>query len=211
MPQPHIDFWFNTGSTYTYLSAMRLPELARQSGVQVRWRAFHLRTLLAERNYFPFPPGSPKTAYMWRDIARRAKKHGLAPRLPAPYPLPDTLIANLVALVGMREGWGVPYVQASYRRWFECGEPSGAEPNLSASLAEVGQDAGRVARLAKSDEMQRALTAETDAARDAGLFGSPTFSVGGELFWGDDRLEDAIDCALHGAEHAALHQAAASA
>ncbi len=198
MAESDIDFWFTTGSTYTYLTVMRLPEIARATGLRFRWRPFHLRTLFDEAKYFPFPAGSAKTAYMWRDLGRRAAKYGIPARLPAPYPLPDTHFTNLVALIGMREGWGVDYVRASYRRWFQEGHPTGAEPNLSASLREVGQDPARVLALTKTDEAKQALVAETDAARAAGLFGAPSFTVRGEVFWGDDRLEDAIEWAKHG-------------
>jgi len=52
--------------------------------------------------------------------------------------------------------------------------------------------------LANSEDAKAALSAETDAAGALGIFGSPTFAVGQELFWGDDRLEDAIDWARSG-------------
>jgi len=68
----------------------------------------------------------------------------------------------------------------------------GSEPNVSGSLREIGQDPKRVLTLARSDGPQSFLKSETDAARDLGIFGSPTFAVGRELFWGDDRLNDAI-------------------
>ena len=101
-------------------------------------------------------------------------------------------MANLVATVGMREGWGADYVRAAYRRWFDCGQETGSEPNVSESLHDVSQDPGRILALASSESTKAALTAETDAARERGIFGSPTFTIDRELFWGDDRLEDAI-------------------
>ena len=101
-------------------------------------------------------------------------------------------MADLVAIVGMREGWGSDYVRAAYRRWFQLGQETGSEPNVSESLRDVGQDPARVLSLANSEETKAALSAETNAARELGIFGSPTFTVHGELFWGDDRLEDAI-------------------
>jgi 2-hydroxychromene-2-carboxylate isomerase len=192
MTSSNIDFWFTTGSTYTYLTVMRLPEIARSTGLVFRWRPFNRRAITTS---MPFPEGSPKAAYMWRDVERRASRYGIPARIPAPYPLADTEFTNLIALAGIREGWGVDYLRASYRRWFQCGQPSGKEPNLSASLGEVGQDTQRVVALANSEKMRRTLTAETEEARARGLFGSPSFVVGSEVFWGDDRLEDAIDWA----------------
>jgi len=100
--------------------------------------------------------------------------------------------------LGMREGWGVDFVRAAYRHWFVLGQETGGEPNLSESLREIGQDPAKVLAAADSAQTREALAAETDAARELGIFGSPTFSVAHELFWGDDRLEDAISWHRHG-------------
>jgi 2-hydroxychromene-2-carboxylate isomerase len=142
--------------------------------------------------HVPFADKPTKAAYMWRDIERRAAMYNLPARLPAPYPVKQSITANLVALAGMREGWGPDFARAAYRRWFQLGEETGSEPNVSNSLQDIGQDAVRVLALANSEATKAKLAAETDAARQLGIFGSPTFSVGQELFWGDDRLEDAV-------------------
>jgi 2-hydroxychromene-2-carboxylate isomerase len=92
----------------------------------------------------------------------------------------------------MREGWGADFVRAAYRRWFQLGQETGSEPNVSESLRDIAQDPKRALALANSENTKTALTAETDVARELGIFGSPTFTVGRELFWGDDRLSDAI-------------------
>jgi 2-hydroxychromene-2-carboxylate isomerase len=187
-----IDFWFTMGSTYSYLSVMRISERERTAGVTFRWRPFHLLIILQEMKHVPFADKPTKSAYMWRDIERRAAMYGIPVRVPAPYPAKQSGVANLIATVGMQEGWGEDYVGAAYRRWFQLGEETGSEPNLSASLREIGQDPSRVLSLAESDNTKAAMMAETDTARELGIFGSPTFAVGRELFWGDDRLEDAI-------------------
>ncbi len=197
MAEP-IDFWFTMGSTYSFLSVMRLARVQRESGVTLRWRPFHLLIILNEMKHVPFADKPLKMAYMWRDIERRAAMYDLPVQVPAPYPCKQSAVANQVALTGMREGWGEDFVRAAYRHWFVLGQPTGEEPNVSESLREIGQDPTRVAALANSDEIKAALTAETDAARELGIFGSPTFTVGRELFWGDDRLEDAISWARSG-------------
>jgi 2-hydroxychromene-2-carboxylate isomerase len=101
-------------------------------------------------------------------------------------------LANQVALIGMPEGWGEAFVRGSYRRWFQEGQANGSEPNLSESLREAGQDPAAIIVRARSPAAERRLQAETEIAQGLGLFGSPIFVVGRELFWGDDRLEDAI-------------------
>ncbi|HUN44345.1 MAG TPA: DsbA family protein [Acetobacteraceae bacterium] len=198
MSASSIDFWFTMGSTYTCLTALRLADVAEHSGLTFNWRPFDFRTLLRERNYSPFPPQSPKTAYMWRDIERRAGMYGFEMRVPAPYPVADSWHANCVALLGMQEGWGPDFVAAAYRRWFLFREENGGEPNLRVALTEAGQNYDRVIPIARSDKLRRDLELQTDEARRLRLVGSPTFIVAGEMFWGDDRLQDAIDWAKHG-------------
>src|SRR5690242_7247108 len=186
MADAQIDFWFTMGSTYSYLTVMRLPDLQKSKGISFRWRPFHLLILLKEMNHVPFADKPAKSAYMWRDIERRAAMYCIPAKLPAPYPVADSELANRVAIVGMREGWGIDYVRAAYRRWFQFGEENGSDPNLLNSLGEIGQDPQRVLSVADRRESKAALLAETNEARSLGIFGSPTFVVGRELFWGDD-------------------------
>jgi 2-hydroxychromene-2-carboxylate isomerase len=193
-----IDFWFSIGSTYTYLTVMRLGDYSDEMGVSFNWRPFNVRTIMVEQKNIPFAGKPVKAAYMWRDIERRADRYGVPIVVPVPYPLEHLALANQVALVGTREGWGADYVVETYRRWFQDGQPSGSEPNLSESLKCVGQDPDRVIALARSDEIEMALQKNTETAKDLGVFGAPTFVVDGEMFWGDDRLEDAVSWARIG-------------
>ncbi len=193
-----IDFWFSVGSTYTYLTVMRLPEIAGKSGVTFRWRPFSVRAIMKEMDNVPFSTKPIKAAYMWRDIERRAAAYGLPVQVPAPYPLDNFDLANRVAILGAREGWCEDYVRATYKRWFQQRQPAGGEPNLSESLLEIGQDPQRVIAEANSDEIGKAYEAATDEARSLNLFGAPSFVVRREVFWGDDRLDDAISWLKHG-------------
>ncbi len=187
-----MDFWYSIGSTYSYLTVMRLSALETASGVTIRWRPFDVRHVMVEQNNIPFKDKPIKTAYMWRDIQRRAHRYGLSPEIPAPYPLPGLVLANQIATLGVEEGWVADYTQATYRRWFEGGQPAGQEPNISESLREIGCDPSEVLAAARSERIKDKLAQETEEAMKLGVFGSPTFAVGQEVFWGDDRLEDAL-------------------
>jgi 2-hydroxychromene-2-carboxylate isomerase len=188
-----IDFWFSTGSTYTYLTVSRLQKVEAETGVRFNWRPFSVRALMREQNNIPFATKPIKTAYMWRDIERRAGGYGIPLRVPVPYPLQAMDLANAVAVLGRREGWCADYARATYRRWFQHGQEPGLEPNLSDSLREIGHDPGRVVAAAQAEEVAAALRAATAEAKALGVFGSPSFVTrDGELFWGDDRLEDAV-------------------
>ena len=190
-PSGPIDFWFSIGSLYTFLAVMRMDRFEDTLGVEFRWRPFNVRTLMIEMDNIPAKK-PVKMSYAWRDVQRRAEKYGVPFGEPPPYPLKDFDLANRIAIVGAREGWCADYVRAAYRRWFVERHEAGSEPNVSDSLREIGQDRVRVLALAQSDEIGHAYAAATDEARTLGIFGVPTFVTRGELFWGDDRMEDAV-------------------
>jgi 2-hydroxychromene-2-carboxylate isomerase len=189
--QEPIDFWFSVGSLYTFLAVMRMDRFEDTLDVEFRWRPFSVRTLMIEMDNIPAKK-PVKMDYVWRDVQRRAEKYGVPFTTRPPYPLRDFDLANRIAVVGAQEGWCGDYVRAAYRRWFVDGHEAGSEPNVSASLREAGQDPDRVFALARSDAIGRAYEEATNEARALKLFGVPTFVTRGELFWGDDRLEDAI-------------------
>lgn len=187
-----IQFWFAIGSTYTYLTVARLPDIQARTGLCFDFRPFNVRAIMREQNNIPFATKPVKANYMWRDIERRAAMYGLPANVPAAYPLREFDLANCVAVLSRAEGWCAEYVGATYRYWFVDGQEPGSEPNLSRSIVEAGQDPERVIAAAKSPAVQAAYDAATDEARKLNIFGAPTLVVRGEIFWGDDRVEDAI-------------------
>ncbi len=191
-----IEFWFSIGSTYTYLSVIRLKEVEEKFGVKFSWQPFSVRKIMLEMDNVPFPPTKQvKADYMWRDIERRAYSYGFEAKVPAPYPLKKFDFANSVAVLGVQEGWCAEYVSATYRRWFVDGLEPGSEPNVSESLREIGLKPGNVLKLAADEKIQKAYLKQTEQAQSKNIFGSPSFIVDDELFWGDDRLEDAVNWA----------------
>ena len=188
-----IEFWFSIGSTYTYLSVTRIAEVTQKTGVSFSWQPFSVRNIMREMDNIPFPPNKQvKVKYMWRDIERRAQGYGFTSNVPAPYPLKEFDLANRVAVLAKKEGWCEDYVRSTYRRWFIDGHEAGGDVNLSQTLSEIGHVKSRVLKLAGSQDIEAAYLNQTERAKRAGVFGSPSFIVDGELFWGDDRLEDAI-------------------
>lgn len=186
-----IDFWFSIGSIHTYLTVMRIAGVEKAHGVRFRWRPFSVRAIMIEMDNIPAKK-PVKMDYLWRDTERRAAMYGVPFAGRPPYPLANFDLANRVAVVGVEKGWCASYVRATYYRWFGDHQEAGAEPNLSDSLREIGEDAAQVIALAQTDEIGRAYEAATAAARRLGIFGAPSFIARGELFWGNDRLEDAV-------------------
>ena len=189
-PEP-IEFWFSIGSLYTFLTVMRMDRVEDTTDVRFVWRPFRIRTIMQEMNNLPAAQPK-KLAYAFRDVHRRAAMYGFDFEGQPPYPLANSDLANRVAIVGAQEGWCEEYVRATYRRWFVEGQEAGSEPNLSDSLREIGEDPRRILPLADAEAVTQAYEAATNQARALGIFGAPTFVTRGELFWGDDRLEDAV-------------------
>jgi 2-hydroxychromene-2-carboxylate isomerase len=188
-----IDLFFFYGSTYTYLTVMRIERVAAEAGVEVRWRPFNVREIMLEQDNIPFRDKPVKMAYMWRDVERRASRYGIPFNRITTYPVDPESLANRVGVVAAIEGWCPEYTKATYRAWFLEDRPPGEPEHLNQILSSLGKDPETVVSRANSQEIHSRYAAETGVARSLGIFGSPTFVVGGEIFWGDDRLEDALE------------------
>ena len=189
----NIDFYFSIGSTYTYLSVTRILDVEKKYKIKFNWRPFSVRAIMKEMNNIPFPKDKKnKVDYMWRDIERRAERYGFFAKTPAPYPLSEFDLANKIAILGLKEGWGIDYVRLTYKRWFQEGKEPATEPNISEICAELKLNKEQVISKANVEEIEKEYLANTDIARKNKVFGSPSFIVNGEIFWGDDRMEDAI-------------------
>ena len=195
---PEIDFWYSIGSTYSFLTIMRLDDWCSEHDASVQWRPFNVRSVMTEQKNVPFAGKPVKSAYMWRDIERRAAKYHIHAQLPAPYPISDLPLANQVALLGMSEGWGKNFTQTLYRIWFEDSVEAGSETAISEALHRCQQDPRLTLARARSPETVAALETETEQATKLGVFGAPSLVVRGEVFWGDDRLDDALSWARVG-------------
>ncbi|NQY60782.1 2-hydroxychromene-2-carboxylate isomerase [Cognatishimia sp.] len=188
-----LEYWFTCGSTYNYLTVNRIEKAAASSGVDLVLRPFYLGQIFREAGFWPFHADTPKMDYMWHDIERTAQSMGLSPKLPAPYPCPETDSANRVALATIQAGHGLAWVKASYKAWFEDGLHAGSTENLAASLGGLGLDVD--ATLAAAEAAHSDLQAYTERAKALRIFGAPTFVVGEELYWGNDRLEQSLAAA----------------
>ena len=189
----NIDFFFSIGSTYTYLSVTRILEIEKKNQVQFNWIPFSVRSIMKEMNNVPFPKEKlNKVNYMWRDIERRAKGYGFFAKTPVPYPLSEFDLANQIAILGLKKGWGMDYVRLTYKKWFQEGKEPAVEPSIKEVCKELDLDQEKVLSEAKSKEIITKYDSNTNLAREKKIFGSPSFFTNNEIFWGDDRLEDAI-------------------
>ena len=189
----NIDFYFSIGSTYTYLSVTRILNVEKKHGVKFNWKPFSVRIIMNEMNNHPFPDDKKnKVDYMWRDIERRAEGYGFFAKTPVPYPLTKFDLANKLAILGLKEEWGIDYVRLTYKRWFQDRKEPATEPNISKIFQELKIDQKKTMEDVMKDEIENQYQLNTNNARDNKVFGSPTFVVNKEVFWGDDRMEDSI-------------------
>lgn len=188
-----MQFWVAYGSTYSYLTVTRIGAAAEQAGVTVEWRPLLLNPIFVEqgRPQGPFVPYPAKLRYMWLDLDRRAKLHGIPYRRPSRYPIKAARPAR-VALVGAEGGWCRQFTEAAFKLHWTDDIPMDTDENLRRAIATCGHDPDAVLNRADSPEIEQALAKQVDHAKSIGIFGAPTFVVGAELFWGDDRLEDAL-------------------
>ena len=196
--QKQLDFFLFLGSTYTYLAVNRAEALAAQAGIALRWRPFSVRSIMIEQNNRPFVGKPVKLAYMWRDLERRAQRHGIPFKSIPDYPNDADQLANRVATLAAIEGWCPAFTKASYRMWFLENKDPGKPEHATLLLEQLGRNPSDVIARADSSEIRDRYAAETEVARALGIFGSPSFVHDAEIFWGDDRLEDAIEwCRSH--------------
>jgi 2-hydroxychromene-2-carboxylate isomerase len=190
---PPLEFWFEFGSNYSYLSAMRIEDLAREAGIRLVWKPFLLGPIFRELGWesSPFVLQPEKGRYVWRDMQRQAQKYGLAFRQPSEFPR-ASILPMRVAILGAEQPWVGAFCREVMRQnWVEDIDIN-IPGHVRQALAGIVPDADSIIVQAQSEANKQKLREQTAEARRRGVFGGPTFFVGDEMFWGNDRLEDAI-------------------
>ncbi len=198
MPRPVLDFWFEFASTYSYPAALRIGPLAKEAGVDVRFRPFLLGPIFKANGWdtSPFNLYPTKGRYMWRDLERVCAMHGLPLHRPEPFPQ-MSLQASRIALVGLAADWGEDFCRAVFNAEFGEGRRIDDLDVLAGLLADLGVDPASVMEAAQSQEIKTQLREQSEEALRLGLFGAPNFvTADGELFWGNDRMEEALGWAI---------------
>lgn len=195
MAQATLDFYYEFASPYSYLAAARIGPLAEEAGVQVRWKPFLLGPIFAAQGYTtsPFNAYPLKGRYMWRDLERMVERYGLPPiRRPDSFPINALAAARVVTWLNdaSRPGFTV----AAFKAEFAQGRDITDRAVLAQLLAGLGHFCEDLCAEAERQPVKDRLRAVTEEARAAGVFGAPTFvTADGDLFWGNDRLEQALE------------------
>ena len=192
--RPVLEFWYEFASTYSYLAAMRVEALSAEAGIDVRWRPFLLGPIFAAQgwNSSPFVLFPAKGRHMWRDMEREASRLGLPCSRPDPFPQ-NSLVATRVALLGAERGFTPAFTKAVFKVEFGEGRSIGEPTVVGEILSGLGLDGPATLKEAQGEPNRSRLRAVGEEARSRGIFGAPTFfAEDGEMFWGNDRLEQAL-------------------
>jgi 2-hydroxychromene-2-carboxylate isomerase len=192
-PTAEIEFWFDFGSSYSYLSVMRIEAEAHRRGVRVVWKPFLLgpifRAVGMENS--PFVLQKEKGAYVWRDMARQSRKYGLRWREPSVFPRLGVLPSR-IALLGAEQPWIGDFCREVMELNFVLDQDINQPEAMAPILTALGLPAAEMIDRAQAELTKARLRKQTEQARANGIFGAPTFFVGSETFWGNDRLDDAL-------------------
>jgi 2-hydroxychromene-2-carboxylate isomerase len=194
-PTPRATFYFDLGSPYAYLSAERISGLFTDAELeQPEWQPILLGGLFKRFGRDSWGNGTGRDDGI-AEVERRAAEYGLA-RLTWPEPWPgDMLFAMRAATFAKQTGRTVSFALAAFRQAFAAGRDLSEHDNVLIAAAACELHPNAVSKACGTESVKRALIEATEAAAERGVIGVPSVAVGDEVFWGDDRLEEAIEAA----------------
>lgn len=189
----HVDYYYSLNSPWTYLGSTRFEAMCAKHGATIAPFPVDFGVIFPASGGLPLPKRAPqRQAYRMMELARWSAHLGVPlNREPAHFPFAEPPIA--AAVVALRETQGpAAAIRLSHRimraLWAEEANP--ADPATFAALAaDAGVDGAALLALAQDPQWLARRTADSEAALARGVFGAPTYVIGGEIFWGQDRLD----------------------
>ncbi len=186
---PHVDFYWDLGSTNSYFALKLLPPIAERHGAVIRWHPFNLGHVFRTNHYDLMDEPKAKLRNRYDDLMRWARKYELPFRRPTRFPI-KTARALRGALAMRRWDLEVPYIDAIFTEYWERDNGAiGDYVELRRIAADLGVDADEFEQASESDEIRQGLIDATNAALQRGVFGAPSIIIENELYWGKDRME----------------------
>lgn len=184
-----VEFYWEVGSTNSYFALHLLRPVAERHGAAIDYIPINLGHVFRHNNYALMEEPQAKIANRIRDLERWAEHYGLPFRFPTVFPIKTS--RALRGAIAMRK-WGreIAFIDAIFAAYWERDDASIQHyAGLRPIAASLGVDPDDFEAAAESDETRAALIAATDGALARGVFGAPTVIVGGEIFWGKDRMD----------------------
>jgi 2-hydroxychromene-2-carboxylate isomerase len=188
-----IEFWFDFGSNYSYIASTRIEALAQPLGAKVLWKPFMLGPIFKSFGWesSPFVIQKQKGAYAWIDMERQCRKYGIPWKKPSEFPRAAVYPMRVAAA-----NEGAPWLAEFCRRVFKANFADDLDINSNEFAAGVlkamGEPGDEIVAAAQVEPKKSLLRTQSERAAELGIFGAPSFFVGGEMYWGNDRLEDAL-------------------
>ncbi len=189
-----LELWFEFGSTYSYVTVCRIEDVAAAHGIDILWRPFLLGPIFKAIGWdtSPFNLQQAKGRYMWRDLERLCAAEGLPFRRPSRFPQHSVLAAR-VAILATDGGWCAAFARGVMHANFAEDRDIADPATIGAILDNLGHDSRAILAQAQASETKDRLRRQTETAAALGIFGAPTLiTADGELFWGNDRVAQAI-------------------
>ena len=184
-----LEFFFDYGSPFSYLANIQLPGFAKRNDAAVLYRPILLGAVLkATGNSSPMTVPA-KARYFAEELRRWAARYGVAFRLnPHPF-IGNTLPLMRGAVAAQKLGVFSAYHDTIYRAVWAEGLDLGDKAVLSDVLQRSGVNFAELIAASESQDVKDSLRRNTEDAVARGVFGAPTFFVGNEMFWGNDRFD----------------------
>ncbi|HST74422.1 MAG TPA: 2-hydroxychromene-2-carboxylate isomerase [Acetobacteraceae bacterium] len=192
MPQ-HIDYYASLNSPWTHLGAARIEAMAAKHGATIRIWPVDFSAIFPASGGLPLPKRAPqRQAYRLMELRRWRERLG-EPIHIQPKHFPANELPAACCVIAVRETIGdAPAIRLAHRvlraLWQEE-QDTGDPATLAALIRDVGLDADTVTRLGADPQWLARRRADTEAALARGVFGAPSYVIGDEIFWGQDRLE----------------------
>ncbi|TAN54182.1 MAG: 2-hydroxychromene-2-carboxylate isomerase [Betaproteobacteria bacterium] len=185
-----LEFWFDLGSPAAYLAWKRLPKFLARTGASVACKPMLLGGVFkAQGNASPVTIPA-KGKWLFGDLARYARRDGVPLVYPPAFPINTlALMRGALGLQMRKPERFAPYVDAMFDAIFGQARDLRDEKVVAEVLVKAGFDPAEILALAADPEVKQALIRNTEEAVARGVFGAPTFFVGDEMFWGQDRMD----------------------
>jgi 2-hydroxychromene-2-carboxylate isomerase len=185
-----LEFYFDVGSPAAYLAWTQLPQLVRETGACLHYKPVLLGGVFqATGNHSPMTV-PPKGRYMMADLERFAHRYGVPFSHNPFFPINTLALMRGASGLHLREpARMVPYVDAVFRAIWVDGKDMNDPTVVGSVLQAAGFDAAGIFALTQDPEVKESLKACTQEAVERGMFGAPTFFVGTQMFWGQDRID----------------------
>lgn len=185
-----VEFFFDVGSPTSYLAWARLPKIAEEAGATILWRPMLLGGVFKATGNASPAAVPAKGRWMHDDICRWADRFGVPFRFNPHFPINTLTLMRGAAAMQLRQPADFErYLGAVYRAMWEAPQNLGDPAVLAAMLDAAGFDAQAFAALVADPEVKARLVATTEEAVKRDVFGAPSFFVGAQMFFGQDRLD----------------------